>query len=311
MTNNRSPQTGCHPNEWWRERSFKFYCVPKPLIENSHYKSLSPEAAMLYGMLFDRAHLSAKHAAFLDKDGRIYVVYTNQEICKRLRCGHEKATRLLKELEQHRLIAVDRSHRTSRANLIYVLPFKTTEVEPDIPVTISDFQTHDLLASDFQTPSPPEIISDGVRKSDTNNTDSNNTDTNYTEYFSDVWSVEEIRQKVKQWIGYEELFDNENYRQNLDLAVSVMTDIFSNRQSEISVGKKTYPRRDVNSRLLQIDKRHLLFVLESMSRMQAPVKNPGAFILTQLFYAPVNIHRLSSDEIFCDVEREASGEVMS
>ena len=312
MTNNRSPlQTGCHPGEWWRGISFKFVRVPKPLIENSRYKDLSPEAALLYGLLFDRAQLSAKHEPFHEKDGSIYVVYSNQEICSKLRCGHEKASGVLKELEKHRLVTVDRSHRKGRANRIYVLPFKTTEVDPDIPITISDFRTHEQPPSDYQLSSPPEISSDGVRKSDTNNTEHNNTETTYTEYFSDVWSVEEIRQRVKKWVGYEELSGKEEYRQTLDLAVAVMTDIFSSRQKEIIVGKKTYPRRDVNSRLLQIDKRHMTFVLESMLRMKAPVNNPGAFLLAQLFYAPVNIHRLSSDDIFRDIDRETSGEVIA
>ena len=80
-----------------------FYKVPKALFTEEKYNPVSTDAKMLYGLLLDRMHLSAKNG-WTDKRGRIYQFFTVKEAQEKLRFGHEKICRLFSELEQADLI---------------------------------------------------------------------------------------------------------------------------------------------------------------------------------------------------------------
>ena len=77
---------------------FSFYRIPRQLIVGANYKRLSVEAKLLYGLLLDRMELSAKNGWY-DDTGRVYIYYTLNEIQENLNCGHDKATKLLVELD--------------------------------------------------------------------------------------------------------------------------------------------------------------------------------------------------------------------
>jgi len=82
---------------------FSFYRIPKRLITDKRFKSLFCEAKLLYGLLIDRMSLSKKNE-WMDKQRRIYIYYTIENIMEDLGCGHEKAGKLLADLEKHQLL---------------------------------------------------------------------------------------------------------------------------------------------------------------------------------------------------------------
>ena len=53
--------------------------------------------------------LSARNG-WLDKAGRVFIIYTVQEVQDSLGCADKKATKLLRELEEYGLIAVSYTH---------------------------------------------------------------------------------------------------------------------------------------------------------------------------------------------------------
>lgn len=108
---------------WWQDKKFKFIRIPKVLIENSRYMMLSSDALLLYGLVLDRCGLSAKNKEFMNHAGVPFVIFTNAEIQRKLRCRHQKASKVLKELETAGLVIVNREHQGSRANKIFVMPF--------------------------------------------------------------------------------------------------------------------------------------------------------------------------------------------
>ena len=55
-----------------------FYKVPKALFTEEKYNPVSTDAKMLYGLLLDRMHLSAKNG-WTDKRGRVYQFFTVKE----------------------------------------------------------------------------------------------------------------------------------------------------------------------------------------------------------------------------------------
>ena len=83
--------------------SYRFLKVPYLLLHGEKYAKMTVEAKLLYALMQDRVGLSAKYN-WRDKLGRLYIYYTVKEIEKILNCGHNKALRILQELETMGLI---------------------------------------------------------------------------------------------------------------------------------------------------------------------------------------------------------------
>lgn len=77
---------------------FSFYRIPKVLFTEERFRSVSAEAKVLYGLLLDRMSLSCKNG-WLDKEGRVYIIFTIDEVMTALGCADQKAGKLLHELE--------------------------------------------------------------------------------------------------------------------------------------------------------------------------------------------------------------------
>ena len=77
---------------------FSFYRIPRQLVAGQQFKKISTDAKLLYGLLLDRMGLSARNGWY-DDAGRVYIFYTLDEIQEDLNCGHEKAVKLLSELD--------------------------------------------------------------------------------------------------------------------------------------------------------------------------------------------------------------------
>ena len=78
---------------------FSFYRLPKILFADPRFRGISAEAKILYGLLLDRMSLSVKNG-WLDSTGRVYIIFTVEEIMESLACGNKKAVGLLRELEE-------------------------------------------------------------------------------------------------------------------------------------------------------------------------------------------------------------------
>ena len=77
---------------------YSFYRVPKILFTEEYFKTLTCEAKVLYGLMLDRMSLSVKNH-WNDKEGKVYIIFTVEEIAELMNCGTQKAVRLLKELD--------------------------------------------------------------------------------------------------------------------------------------------------------------------------------------------------------------------
>lgn len=90
----------------WQTGNFDFIKVLKDLFRASRYQQLSPLAKLLYAFLLDRTSLSCANGEdWLDDDGNYFIYFPLSEIMERFGCGHNKASAVLFELEQHDLIA--------------------------------------------------------------------------------------------------------------------------------------------------------------------------------------------------------------
>ncbi len=88
---------------------YSFIRLPKALMQNPIFICLPPEAKLLFSMILDRMGASRMNAdRFTDKNGRVFVIFTISEISEKLGCGHCKAEKLLKELDEAQLIRKSR-----------------------------------------------------------------------------------------------------------------------------------------------------------------------------------------------------------
>ena len=109
---------------------FSFYRLPKALFVDTRFRGISAESKILYGLLLDRMGLSVKNG-WTDDTGRVYIIFTTEEIMEALYCADNKATKLMKELEGVGLI--ERKRRgLGKPSLIYVKNFISESSEPRI-----------------------------------------------------------------------------------------------------------------------------------------------------------------------------------
>ena len=74
---------------------FSFYRIPKALFQEPRFQSLSTDAQTLYGILLDRMSLSARNG-WLDEQGRVFIIFTIEDVKRALCCADNKATKLLR-----------------------------------------------------------------------------------------------------------------------------------------------------------------------------------------------------------------------
>ena len=109
---------------------FSFYRLPKALFVDTRFRGISADSKILYGLLLDQMGLSVKNG-WTDDTGRVYIIFTTEEIMEALYCADNKATKLMKELESCGLI--ERKRRgLGKPSLIYVKNFISESSEPRI-----------------------------------------------------------------------------------------------------------------------------------------------------------------------------------
>ena len=152
------------PNYFYgpQAEQFAFYRIPKALFTNPAYRSISTDAKVLYGLLLDRMSLSARND-WLDEQGRVYIVFTVEEIMESLACGNKKAVGLLRELETEAGLIERKRQGLGKPNLIYVKNFAEVPEQ-----RIKNRENHDSVAAQTATLEAP--------KSRSNKTDKNHTD---------------------------------------------------------------------------------------------------------------------------------------
>ena len=102
---------------------FSFIRIPKIMLTEETFSSLSIPAKVLYGVLLDRMTLSRKNAWF-DEENRVFIIYQIGEIQEDLGFSKKKAMDLLSELEKFGLLEKKRRGH-GLPNILYVKSFMT------------------------------------------------------------------------------------------------------------------------------------------------------------------------------------------
>ena len=100
--------------------SNRYYQIPQELFESSLYKDkLNSDSKILYAFLLDRLSLSEKNH-WIDKDKRIFLIFTRQEVGEKLGLSEKTVTKAFKQLIDADLIE-EKRQGLGKPNLIYVV----------------------------------------------------------------------------------------------------------------------------------------------------------------------------------------------
>ena len=83
----------------------QFVQMPNELIFGEEFVDLSSDAKILYCVLRNRMSLSARNN-WKDEEGKVYVIYSIEEIMREFRCSKASAIRLLDELDSKTVLDV-------------------------------------------------------------------------------------------------------------------------------------------------------------------------------------------------------------
>lgn len=104
---------------------FAFYRIPRLLIKDPHFKGLSSDAKLLYGLMLDRMTLSMRNH-WLDDENRAYIIYSINNVMEDLRCSKPTCIKIMKELDSFGLIERKRKG-LGKPDVIYVKNFVVLE----------------------------------------------------------------------------------------------------------------------------------------------------------------------------------------
>ncbi|HEM4285561.1 TPA: replication initiator protein A [Streptococcus suis] len=98
-------------------RNNQFYQFPQWLLEEP-YNKLSHRAMLMYMLLWDRRGLSEKNGWY-DKNGKVYVYFTNEQFMEILKCSKQTVVTTKEELHEFNLLKEVRQG-VNKPNRLYI-----------------------------------------------------------------------------------------------------------------------------------------------------------------------------------------------
>ena len=261
---------------------FSFFRIPKALFQEQRFQDLSTDAKTLYGILLDRMSLSVKNEWF-DKKGRVFIIFTIEDVKRTLRCADNKATRLLRELEKFGLIERKRRGQ-GKPCLVYVKNFSAESSKENVKNRDND----DSCGSKIACQDP--VKSRGIKKKE-NKTEMNNTNPILSDESEKMKNRELLEEYFSQSLEVDLLLrlcpdDEDTIYQIVDLLV----DTCATKRKMLRIAGDDRPAEVVRSRLKKLNADHLRFVLGSLAENTAPVRNMKQYLLAMLYNAPTTMN---------------------
>ncbi len=263
---------------------FMFYRIPKLLFELEGLKDMPVESKVMYGMLLDRVSLSTENG-WIDKEGRVYIIFTIDEAIRSLGCSRAKAVDVLKALEERGLIEKLR-RGMGKPNLIYVKNFLTEVSE----LNLKKFKNHTSRSINTEL---QEVLKLNPNNTDKNNTDKNNTDYESIRKAKQAAEMEEraiYKDIVKDNIRYEELIRGHPLEREIIVqTVELMIDVMCSKEAYIRIGKDEKPQQVVKSMFCKLKREHIEYVLESLKKNDSQIRNMRQYLISALYNATMTM----------------------
>ena len=288
---------------------FSFYRIPKQLFTNPTFSDLSSDAKVLYGLMLDRMGLSRKND-WKDSDDKVYIFFTLIEIQELLNCGHNKAVKMLAELDSEKGIGlIERVKQgMGKPTKIYVMNFLGMDIEKeDVVDEPEDFPKEEVKTSEKGKSGDPEMGGQDFRKKELIKTDINQTDVNETEKKELIYqSIHPSRQKISdqtnseidRWMEFRDIFrKNIEYEYILQRdpemipeILEIMIETACSKVKSFSINGAQIPAERVRERLMKLNSMHIEYVLDALNQNTSKIQNIRAYLLATLYNAPKTIN---------------------
>lgn len=319
---------------------FTFYRIPKDLIKNPIFSGLSNDAKILYGLLLDRMSLSRSNN-WCDKEGRVYIIYSIENITIDLNCSKNKAIKSMAELDTNKGIGlIERIRRgLGKPDIIYVKNFITNEKTYDDPNSFDlDDNTSDLNNQKFkkqtsgnkfipeshktnhkefkiETSRSPQNQLLEVANRAPNNNNMNQIESNKNNPINHInwpdseekdrrWieKIETTRALIKTNIDYNILIsDYPIDKEKIDELVELMVEVCTSQNKIIYIGIDSIPQSLVKERFETYDYELMEYVLTCLKTNTSKIHNIKHYLLKTLINAPLTIENYYSSEVNHDM----------
>ena len=260
---------------------FSFFRIPKALFQEQRFQDLSTDAKTLYGILLDRMSLSVKNEWF-DKKGRVFIIFTIEDVKRTLRCADNKATRLLRELEEFGLIERKRRGQ-GKPCLVYVKNFSAESSKESVKNRDND----DSCGSKIACQDP--VKSRGIKKKE-NKTEMNNTNLILSDESEKMKNRELLEEYFSHSIEIDLLLrlypDDED---TLYQIVNLLVDTCATKRKMLHIAGDDKPAEVVRSRFIKLNADHICFVLKCLAENSSPIRNMKQYLLASLYNAPTTM----------------------
>ena len=260
---------------------FSFFRIPKALFQEQQFQDLSTDAKTLYGILLDRMSLSVKNEWF-DKKGRVFIIFTIEDVKRTLRCADNKATRLLRELEKFGLIERKRRGQ-GKPCLVYVKNFSAESSKESVKNRDND----DSCGSKIACQDP--VKSRGIKKKE-NKTEMNNTNlilSNESEKMKNRELLEEYFSRSLEMDLLLRLYPDDE--DTLYQIVNLLVDTCATNRKLLHIAGDDKPAEVVRSRFMKLNADHIRFVLKCLAENSNPIRNMKQYLLASLYNAPTTM----------------------
>ena len=260
---------------------FSFFRIPKALFQEQQFQDLSTDAKTLYGILLDRMNLSVKNEWF-DKKGRVFIIFTIEDVKRTLRCADNKATRLLRELEEFGLIERKRRGQ-GKPCLVYVKNFSSESSKESVKNRDND----DSCGSKIACQDP--VKSRGIKKKE-NKTEMNNTNLILSDESEKMKNRELLEEYFSRSLEMDLLLrlcpDDED---TLYQIVNLLVDTCATNRKLLHIAGDDKPAEVVRSRFMKLNADHIRFVLKCLAENSNPIRNMKQYLLASLYNAPTTM----------------------
>ena len=260
---------------------FSFFRIPKALFQEQRFQDLSTDAKTLYGILLDRMSLSVKNEWF-DKQGRVFIIFTIEDVKRALCCADNKATKLLRKLENFGLI--ERKRRgLGKPSLVYVKNF-SSDLSNE---RVQNRENHESGSPKNACQDPPKSRCNKNKKS---KTERNNTNPILSDELEKMKNRELLEEYFSHSLEMDLLLrlypDDED---TLYQIVNLLVDTCATNRKLLHIAGDDKPAEVVRSRFMKLNADHIRFVLKCLAENSNPIRNMKQYLLASLYNAPTTM----------------------
>jgi hypothetical protein len=259
-------------------QKYDFHQIPKLLLSHEAFDSVDYGAKLLYGLMLSRASLSATNAdGFTDELGRLYIIYTVEQVMADMRCSTKTAVKMINQLAEVGLIEKKRRGQ-GKSSILYVKDFGTLDFlnckkynSRIVKSTIQELYNvqssyNDFSYNDFSI--NQSIETDG--------------------WIDEIDEYETYTELIKKKIDYDTLKADKSQHDGrlLDEMVALIIEVLCTKKGPVKINGEQKPIQTVKSQLLKLSSDHINYVMKSLSENTTKIKNMKNYILTALYNAP-------------------------